>query len=84
VIADANDPKFMRDWWPCRLFDATGAEIHGYVVWADTETGEVVTICPRHDGGLEMAVDDRGQRAPKKEWKTYPAPLRLRGYERSP
>ncbi len=76
MIADANDPKFQEEWMPCHVLDANNVIIP-YVVWADTETGEAVCLCRQADGAFEMSVDDRGELAPKKEWKTHPAPLRL-------
>ena len=72
MIADVSDSDFVQRWWPCKLFDATGSEILGCCVWADTDTGEVV-----HAEKGETAVDDRGEVIVRKHWATYPAPLRL-------
>ena len=78
MIADVSNPDFMQQWWPCRLFDATGAEISEYVVWADTATGEcVLAVRAEEKGEYEMTVDDAGEVTLSKRWVTYPAPLRL-------
>jgi hypothetical protein len=76
MIADVSDLKFQEEWMPCHVLDSHNFLIP-YVVWADTEAGEVACLCLQADGTFEMSVDDRGQWTPKKEWKKYPAPLRL-------
>lgn len=43
MICDVRDVAFMAEWAPCALIDATGAEVPGFIVWADTDTGEVHT-----------------------------------------
>jgi hypothetical protein len=72
VICDVSDSDFVQRWWPCKLFDATGSEIFGCCVWADTDTGEVVRAAIG-----ETEVDHRGEVTMRKRWATYPAPLRL-------
>jgi hypothetical protein len=77
MIADVNDADFALQWMPCRIFDATGAEIHR-VVWADTITGEVAQLAmPDEDGRYRLVVNDAGQEVAALEWGTRPAPLRL-------
>jgi hypothetical protein len=69
MIWDVNQAE---PWTAAKVYDANGEEIT-YVVWMDTDTGEVVQL--RHDGqslvfypnSLDI-VQDR---------KTYPAPLRV-------
>jgi len=78
MICDVSNLDFMRQWWPCRLFDATGAAISGHVVWADTETGECAQFVePDEKGRFDMTVDETGEMTISKHWATYPAPLRL-------
>jgi len=69
MIWDVNQSE---PWTAAKVYDANGEEIT-YVVWLDTDTGQVVQL--RHDGqslvfypySLDI-VQDR---------KTYPAPLRV-------
>ena len=79
MIADVANPEFFHEWWPCRLFDATGSEVSGSrVVWADTETGECVELVPADENGrYKTTVNEVGELTFSKRWVTYPAPLRL-------
>ena len=54
------------------MYDANGEEIT-YVVWMDTDTGEVVQI--KHDGKSLVFNADRSDVVLDR--KTYPAPLRV-------
>ena len=70
MIWSANQPE---PWKPARVYDAHGIEII-YVIWMDTDTGEVEQI----------AVDRRGRFVfdeDKQELETirsfYPAPLKV-------
>lgn len=78
MIADVANPDFMQEWAPCKVFDATGAEIP-HCVWADTETGEAVVLMQmwQADGKIRWTFDGSGEYQPCTERKQFPAPLRL-------
>ena len=57
-------------WKPGRVFDANGEEIK-FVIWMDTESGEVVQL--RNDGQVPLLNDGRSDVL--RDRKTYPAPL---------
>ena len=67
MIWDVNQPE---PWKPAKVFDANGEEIK-FVVWMDTESGEVVQL--RTDGEVPLLNDDRSDVL--RDRKTYPAPL---------
>ena len=67
MIWDVNQAE---PWKPGRVFDANGQEIK-FVVWMDTESGEVVQL--RNDGHVPLLNDDRSDVL--RDSKTYPAPL---------
>jgi hypothetical protein len=63
------------------LFDANGVEIK-YAVWADTDTGEVAVLVMDESGRPLIAVNDRGEREPRKKWQHHHAPLKFVGRQR--
>jgi hypothetical protein len=67
MIWDVNQAE---PWKPGRVFDANGEEIK-FVIWMDTESGEVVQL--RNDGQVPLLNDYRSD-VPR-DRKTYPAPL---------
>jgi hypothetical protein len=69
MIWDVNQAE---PWEPAKVYDANGEEIT-YVVWMDTDTGEVVQI--KHDGKSLVFNADRSDVVLDR--KTYPAPLRV-------
>jgi hypothetical protein len=69
MIWDVNQAE---PWTAAKVYDANGEEIT-YVVWMDTDTGEVVQI--KHDGKSLVFNADRSNVVLDR--KTYPAPLRV-------
>ena len=69
MIWDVNQAE---PWTAAKVCDANGEEIT-YVVWMDTDTGEVVQI--KHDGKSLVFNADRSDVVLDR--KTYPAPLRV-------
>lgn len=67
MIWDVNQAE---PWKPGRVFDANGEEIK-FVIWMDTESGEVVQL--RNDGQVPLLNHDRSDVL--RDRKTYPAPL---------
>lgn len=67
MIWDVNQAE---PWKPGRVFDANGEEIK-FVIWMDTESGEVVQL--RNDGQVPLLNDDRSDVL--RDRKTHPAPL---------
>ena len=67
MIWDVNQAE---PWKPGKVFDANGEEIK-FVVWMDTESGEVVQL--RNDGRVPLLNNDRSDVL--RDRKTYPAPL---------
>lgn len=58
---------------PADLFDAAGRRVEGMIVWADTDTGDVAVISVP----VRFTIDHAGDETAAKEWKSYPAPLRI-------
>jgi hypothetical protein len=69
MIWDVNQAE---PWEPAKVYDANGEEIT-YVVWMDTDTGEVVQL--KHDGESLVFNGDRSDIV--RQLKFYPAPLRV-------
>ena len=69
MIWDVNQ---VEPWTAAKVYDANGEEIT-YVVWMDTDTGEVVQL--KHDGESLVFNGDRSNIV--QDRKTYPAPLRV-------
>ena len=69
MIWDVNQAE---PWEPAKVYDANGEEIT-YVVWMDTDTGEVVQL--RHDRQSLVFYPDSLDIV--QDRKTYPAPLRV-------
>jgi hypothetical protein len=67
MIWDVNQAE---PWKPGRVFDANGEEIK-FVIWMDTESGEVVQL--RNDGQVPLLNDVCSDVL--RDRKTYPAPL---------
>jgi hypothetical protein len=69
MIWDVNQAE---PWTPAKVYDANGNEIT-YVVWMDTDTGEVEQL--RLDGESFAFSNDCSHVI--RDRKTYPAPLRV-------
>jgi hypothetical protein len=69
MIWDVNQAE---PWTAAKVYDANGEEIT-YVVWMDTDTGEVVQL--RHNGQSLVFYPDSSNIV--QDRKSYPAPLRV-------
>ena len=58
-----------------RLYDSNGTEIL-YAIWADTASGEVVSLV-KDENGYVIEVQEDGSRGVKAERKTFAAPLQF-------